>query len=292
MSVTLRLRGRISESEYVITEFLNSQTFDLGDESRRVLGLLSLSQANNRIYRFDFGKAREESCKWRHSGDTLTDHELRLLCDQLRTSGRILRGEGRFDEARSCFESCLKTPELSKSKQTLVKCHLSDLACELEYIQRSTESESILQSQHLSRAREMIEHEIGCERVRGTRSRSLRRLLLCLTEIEIRQDHFNEAECLISELLDIYDTIPEPDIDDRVGHVRTLISKARISQLHEAEGNWTAALLQNKKYNPFEEEVFTCGAIYLFISYTRLQSGYIEGSRPEKCSKSHSQEET
>jgi hypothetical protein len=125
----------------------------------------------------------------------------------------------------------------------------------------------------------MVEYEIDCERASGKHSRSLRRLLLSLTEIDVRQGRFDKAACSINELLDIYGTIVEPDVDDKVGHVRTLISKARISQLHEAEDNWTAALLQNKTYNPFEEEVFTRGLIYLFISFIRFQSGHFGGSQ-------------
>src|SRR5262245_41318280 len=62
MRVTLRSRGRISESERIIIEFLNGRTFELNDESHRVLGLLSLSQANNRIYRFDFRTDLPETC--------------------------------------------------------------------------------------------------------------------------------------------------------------------------------------------------------------------------------------
>lgn len=134
MSVTLRLRGRVSESERAITEFLNSRIFNLNDESRRVIGLLSLSQANNQIYRFDFHNARKECNKWQPSGDTLSDRELHLLCDQLRTSGRILRGEGHFNEARRCFEGYLLTTRLPKSKRTLVKYHLLDVYYELEYV--------------------------------------------------------------------------------------------------------------------------------------------------------------
>lgn len=274
ISVTLRSRGRIPESERIITEFLSSQTFSSNDRSRRVLGLLNLSQAYNRIYQFDFRKAGEESGKWRPSlSDTLSDSELYLLCDQLRTNGRILRGEGRFDEARCCFEGCLSTSGLPKSKRTLVLCYLSDVYCELDYMQRTIFPVSESQLQYLNQGREIIEREINRERASSQHPKSLRRLLLSLTEIEIRQARFDKAEDSISELLDIYGGMVEPDIDDKVGHVRTLISRARISHLHEAEHNWTAALLQNRTYNPLEEEVFTCGVIYLFISLIRFQSG-------------------
>jgi tetratricopeptide (TPR) repeat protein len=107
----------------------------------------------------------------------------------------------------------------------------------------------------------------------------LRRLLLSLTEIEIRQDRFDRAECIISELLGICSNIAEPDVNDRVGHIRTLIARSRVSQLCEAEEHWNAALLRNRAYNRVEKEVFTCGMIYLFISSVRFQLDDVDGSR-------------
>lgn len=62
-----------------------------------------------------------------------------------------------------------------------------------------------------------------------------RRLLLSLVKIEIRQGHLDRAEYSISELLDIYSKVDEPDVNDRVRYVRTLIAKARISPLGEAK---------------------------------------------------------
>jgi tetratricopeptide (TPR) repeat protein len=279
LSVMFRSRGRISDSERVITEFFSSQSLDLNRESHYFLGLLHLSQANNQAYRFEFCRAREETCKWQPSSDTLSDCELRLLCDQLCTSGRILRGEGWFNEARRCFEGCLVTPGLPRSKRLLVISHLSDVYCELDYIQQNNAYQLTLQSSYLNKGREVVQQEINCARACGKPLKGLKRLLLSLTEIEIRQYRFDRAECIISELLDIYSKIAEPDVNDRVGHVRTLIARARISQLCEAEEHWNAALLQNRAYNPFEEEVFTCGVIYLFISSARFQLDDVDGSR-------------
>ena len=36
------------------------------------------------------------------------------------------------------------------------------------------------------------------------------------------------------------------------------------------EPQWNVALLQNRAYNPLEEDVFTYGVIYLFITLARL----------------------
>jgi tetratricopeptide (TPR) repeat protein len=195
------------------------------------------------------------------------------------TTGRILRGEGRFDKVGRCFEGCIATPGLPRSKRLLVISYLSDVYYELDYIQRNNACQLTLQSSYLSKGREVVQQEIDCARACGKPSMGLRQLLLSLTEIEIRQDRFDRAECIISKLLGIYSKITELDVNDRVGHVRALIARARVSQLCEAEEHWNAALLQNRVYNPFEEEVFTCGVIYLFISSIRFQLDDIDGSR-------------
>ncbi|MCJ1423578.1 hypothetical protein MMC29_001462 [Sticta canariensis] len=278
LSVMLRSQGRISDSERVITEFLGNESLDLNPESHLLLGLLHLSQANNQTYRFDFRRAREESRKWRPPSDNLSDSELRLLCDHLYCNGRILKGEGRFNEARRCFEGCLAIHGISRPKRALIVSHLSDIYCELDYMQRNARQPG-QHSAHLEEGREVVQREIARMRASANPSKGLRRLLLSLVEIELRGGHLESAERIISELLEMYSGVTEPDVNERVGHVQTLIARARISQLDEAEGHWHAALLQNRAYNPQEEEVFTCGVIHLFISSARFQLEDIDGSR-------------
>lgn len=273
LSVMLRSQERISDSERVITEFLDSEGLDLNQESPLFLGLLHLSQANNHTYRFDFCRAREETRKWSPSSDNLSDSELRLLSDQLCCNGRNLRGEGRFNEARRCFEGCLATRGLSRSKRVLIISHLSDIYCELDHMQRNV-CQLTLQSAHLKKGREVLQREIDRMRASANPSKGLRRLLLSFVEIEIREGRLERAECLTSELLGIYNRVAEPDVNDRVRHVRTLIARARISQLDEAEKHWHAALLQNRAYNPLEEEVFTCGDLSFHILCTPSAWGY------------------
>jgi hypothetical protein len=48
---------------------------------------------------------------------------------------------------------------------------------------------------------------------------------------------------------------------------------ARISAPSERVVRWQTAYHWNKIYNPSEEDVFTCGVIYLFISLAHLQLG-------------------
>ena len=63
LSVTFRSRGRISDSERILNEFLNSQSLELNQESHDILGLLHLLQAINQAYCFDFHETREKTCK-------------------------------------------------------------------------------------------------------------------------------------------------------------------------------------------------------------------------------------
>ncbi|ORY02130.1 hypothetical protein BCR34DRAFT_667768 [Clohesyomyces aquaticus] len=274
-SVVYRFKGRVRDSERVIQEFLQRQSLNIWNLP---LERLRISEAYNQIYHFNFCGARE-ALQWNLSSRELSEGETYLLCDQLCCNGRILRGEGRFDEAKKCFKGCLKTVGLPESKRLLITSHLSDLCCELEYVQQSKPSQTTVQTVYLKEGREILQPEI--DRIRGSNrhSKGLRRLLLSLIEIEIRQNHLNEAEKLTKEILDMYNRLTEPGIDDKVGHVRALIAWARISPPCEAEERWMAALHQNKTYNPSEDEVFTCGVIYLFISSARLQLGMVEESR-------------
>ncbi|MCJ1360517.1 MAG: hypothetical protein MMC33_010525, partial [Icmadophila ericetorum] len=120
--------------------------------------------------------------------------------------------------------------------------------------------------------------EIENLRSRAPRSKGYRRLLLSLSEIEIRRSQFTAAEHLLMEVSGIYEKLIDPDIIDRLGHVRALIAFARISPLSEAETRWNNALSFGRRYNPLEEEVFTVAFIHLFICVVRLQHGDSEGA--------------
>ncbi|KAH8792183.1 hypothetical protein F5882DRAFT_400121 [Hyaloscypha sp. PMI_1271] len=86
------------------------------------------------------------------------------------------------------------------------------------------------------------------------------------------------AECLIEELLATYNNLTEHDINDQVGHVRALIAWARISEPSEAVVRWHNAFHWNKIYDPSEEDVFTCGVIFLFISLAYFKLGNTDES--------------
>jgi hypothetical protein len=216
-----------------------------------------------------------------------------VLWDQICCTGRILRGEGRFEEAKCCFEGCLATVELPESKRILIKSTLADLYCELDYLQckrngwNNPEGYNIPKVGYLEKAKDMVEPEIEQMRARNQYSKGFRRLLLSFIEIEIKRDRLVEAETMIVELLAIYNRLTEPDIIDRLGHVRALIAWARTSPYSEAEEHWIAVLQQNTVYNPGEEDVFTCGVVYLVISLVRFNLRHINRSRAAFCRAMH-----
>ena len=283
-SVLLRLKGDICGSKLQIQGFLNRSSPEPDLRSHFVLGLLHLSHATNYAYDFDFCQAHKEAQKWKPPSNH-TQRHMDVVWDQVYFAGRTLKGQGYFNQAKQCFECCLATDGLRESKQILLKSNLADLYSELDYLQRkgfnSNNSEQCVAPEisFLNNAEEMVKPEIKRLKARGQHSKGFRRLLLALIEVEIRRCRFDNAEILITEILNIYSRLTELDVIDRLGHVRALIARARISPLSEAEGRWSDALNWNRKYNPLKEEVFTCGLVHLFICSIRFQLRNFDGSR-------------
>lgn len=271
-SVLLRLKGDIPGSKYRIQDFITWSTSHLDLSSNLVLGLLQLSQATNYTYEFNFRQAHEEARKWMPRS---MEKYIDLVWDQVHVVGRAFKGEGQFGEARHCFERCLEVDQISEAKRFLIKSHLADVYSELDYLQRENPSKE----RYLDNAAKLLIPEIELLRSRNRPSKGYRRLLLAFIEIEIRRDRLDNAGLLIAEILSIYKNLTEIDIVDRLGHVRALIARARISPLPEAEYRWSDALKWNRKYNPLEEEVFTCALIYLFICSTRFRLGDVSGAK-------------
>ncbi|KAL9627437.1 MAG: hypothetical protein Q9164_007608, partial [Protoblastenia rupestris] len=278
-SVLLRLKGRVYSSKCLLQEFLDRSSANPDLSSHFVSGLLHLSQATNHAYSFDFCQAHKEVQKWKPS--SYTQRGMDVIWDQVYFAGRTFKGQGFFSEAKQCFERCLATNGLSESKRVLIKSQLADLYIELDYQYEGSNSKGCVtpEKTFLDTAEEMVKPEIQRLKARGQHSKGLRRLLLALIEVEIRRSRCHNAATLITEVLGSYNRLAEPDIVDRLGHVRALIARARILPLSEAEICWKDALIFNRKYNPFEEEVFTCGLIYLFICSIRFQLKKFDASR-------------
>ncbi|OJD10139.1 hypothetical protein ACJ73_09922, partial [Blastomyces percursus] len=244
-SILMWLKGDIKGSESTIKLFLSSLNTEFNDPAWcEDLGALYLSQAMNHVYNFSFVESHREVRKWMSIAD-LPGGQERLLWDLIFCVGCIMRGEGQFEGAELCFNTCLRTPELRESKRFLVQSTLADLYCELGYLHMKG------QAFYLSLAKAVVEPEI--------------------------ERNYWDADLLTRELIMIYDNLREPDIVDRLGHVRALIAFARVAPTPEdALKRWEDVLLWNGVYNPLEEEVFTCGVVYLFLCVTWYKLGDID----------------
>ncbi|KAK4155546.1 hypothetical protein C8A00DRAFT_41824 [Chaetomidium leptoderma] len=268
-SVLMRLKGDIQGSARTIQDLLSRAP---PATPAHILGPLHVSQAKNYAYKFRFSEAHGEAKKY--APTHLAEGQPDLLWDHIYGVGRILRGEGRFEEARQCFELCRNAPALAESRQLLIQSATADLYCELDY-QQSQRHLSLLLI-----ARDWLTVEVQALHPSSRScSKGLRRVLLSLVEIQIRLGYYDEARLRVSQVLGIYDSLAAPDIVDRLGHVRALIASARISSLEDAEIVWSDALRWNKLYNPFEEDVFTCGVVYMYMCLVRHKLGNISGSR-------------
>jgi hypothetical protein len=274
-SVVLRLMGDITGSNRVLRGFLESADMCHRLHSNFNLGLLYLSKAMNHAYKFDFSLAEMEAKKWVPT--EATEKQTDIAWHQIHLAGRVSRGRGSFKAACDFFERCLQLEPPQESKRILATANLADTYIELDYM-RCCEAGSHNTREYLDIAESIVRPEI--EHIRSKlSSKGLRRLLLSLSEIELRRGRFDRAECLLMELCNIYADLHDPDIVDRLGHVRAFIGLARISPLSEAENRWTNALNLGRMYNPLEEEVFTVALIHLFICKIRLQHEDSEGGK-------------
>jgi tetratricopeptide (TPR) repeat protein len=274
-SVISRLEGDITNSNRLLQEFLDHSEMATRLESRHILGLLHLSRAANYAYLFDFVSADKELKMW-SPPTNITEKILDVVWSQIHAAAGISRGQGHFEVARTFYESCLKQQPLSESKRYLALSHLADTYVEVDHLQQSTPQYT---EDLLVKAETLIRPIVERLRLHAPRSKGFRRLLLSLSEIEIRRNRFDAAKHLLQEVSNIYATLVEPDIVDRLGHVRAFIALARIAPFSEAESCWMNALNLGRRYNPDEEEVFIVALIFLFLCFTRLRNGDQEGGK-------------
>ena len=275
-SVLLRLCKKTTESQGLIQQFLNRPFTRISPRLHSLLGLLHLSQAENWAYHFNHQQVYHEAQKW-DPGDNPSVMQLYVLRTKLKVLGLSYIGEGLFEDAQAAFEGCLASMKPQDSERFLIKSHLADVSCEVEYLRRKEFAPP--DAVYLDEAEKILSTDIEHLRASGQYPRQLRRLLLSLVEVEIIRGRKSVAERLIEDLLAVYDTLAEHDINDQVGHVRALIAWARISEPSKAIVRWHTALCWNKIYNPSEDDVFTCGVIFLFISLAHFKFGNIDESQ-------------
>ena len=270
-SVLLRFNGDISGSQRVVQEFFDHQCPEPNPRLHSFHGLLHLSEAENLTYRLEHLMAYKEAQKWELLNNSPSLMELYVLRSKQRALGQSYKGDGNFEEAKSCFEACIQATQDTESNRFLTESHLADVYCELYHQERP-------ETVYLDKAEEILKPAIERLMVRGRHPRHFRRLLLSLIEVHIIRGRVSEAESLIKELLVIYDQLTEPDINDQFGHVRALIAWARIAPAPEAVERWNAVLDQHNMYK-FEEDMFGCGVVHLFIAFEHFQSQDVSRSK-------------
>ena len=190
-SVSLRLKGNVKDSQCSIEMFRSSLGPHSNGLQHESFTALCVSQATNYMYSFKFTQAHDELRQWMPTAELFKRQE-HLLWDHILCVGRLMRGRGYFQEAKTCFETCLETPGLTSSKRLLVKSALADLFCELDY------REAEKQMCYLSRAVALVSPEIAQLRLMHARwHKGFRRLLHCLIEAKLRQGYDHDAALLV-----------------------------------------------------------------------------------------------
>jgi tetratricopeptide (TPR) repeat protein len=119
--------------------------------------------------------------------------------------------QGKFLYAQECFERCLRDGDPSYRH---IQFHLVDIYCQLGCAEL---------------AKDLLLDDV--ERLRHTQSQQLkvfRRLVLPITEVHINLRQLNAARYTLEEVLQVYKSMKHLDVTDKLGHVRTMISLARV----------------------------------------------------------------
>lgn len=273
-SVSLRLRGDVEASQHILQVYLDLSGHAAGPGiSLHSFAALYQSKANNYVYRSKFREAHDmlRSLPQEAFSDAV------LLWNQMMCVGRVLRGQGEFKAARTHFKACADTPQLPKHKRYADIAAFADVCCELAELDPSQRQAYLAEAEILIRS--AVDFDDSQLYLTIRHHKGLRRLLLSLIEIDILQFNFLDAYYRSQCILATYSELQEPDIIDRLGHVRALIASARLSTtFHDEIGSWERVLAQGYIYYP-NEEVFICGVVGLFLANAYLSFGLTQVGR-------------
>ncbi|KAI9847786.1 MAG: hypothetical protein M1837_001679 [Sclerophora amabilis] len=276
-SAILRMIGNQKDSNRTLEKFVHSTVFpgyDKGVEAdarwNAQRGDLVVSFAENMVQDGLLAVARKELLEWNPMDPALpSTMERGVLRSRNINLGKILRYEGRFQEALPYLEDILRESvddqfyQGAGWRRTLLS-NIADLYCELH---RAADAEDLLDPE--------------LKRITGIQSTSSgRRLQLSLTESFIQRGMYDEGtECLM-KLKPIYESIPNPDIISSRGHFRVWTGLARIahlrSQWDEALFRWREALKILETLG--REKGFNSGLVRYSISHALLKLGKREES--------------
>lgn len=214
-SVSLRWEGEIDKSDTVLDGIFHQlPEAPKSDPDIRLYcayGRLVFSRAENAIMRNDFDRAWQYVDRWESRSHPPSMMEVKLSRLFNTVFGRIARYTGKFLYAQHCFERCLHNDDPSYRH---IQFHLADIYCELGCAEL---------------AKDLLLGDV--EKLRQKNSQKLkafRRLALPLAEAHINLRELNAARYTLEEALKVYESIKDHDVTDQLGHVRTLISLARV----------------------------------------------------------------
>ncbi|KAI9856193.1 MAG: hypothetical protein M1813_009210 [Trichoglossum hirsutum] len=282
-SAISRLFGDLKASNQSLEGFIHSTVVPGHDEGLETdsrwnahRGDLVVSFAENLIQGDEgdaLSRAKGELYEWQPiSPESPSTMERLVLRSRDRTLGRILRDEGRFQEAFTHFERVLEESEgddLYKSTGwfPVLLSNIAELHCELH---RPAGARDILQPALADLTRKNWQDvSYG------------RRLQLSMAESLIQCGSYDEAEEYLRNLQRIYEDLPNPDMPSRAGHFRVWAGLARMSHLgsrwDEALVRWGQALKKWEDCGFGEGSV--SGVIHYSIAHILLELGNLKESQ-------------
>ncbi|KAJ6003591.1 hypothetical protein N7522_006283 [Penicillium canescens] len=259
-SVSLRWEGEIDKSDTVLDGIFHqlpeAPKTDPDIRLYCAYGRLVFSRAENAIMRNDFVGAWQYVDRWESRSHPPSIMEIKLIRLFNTVFGRIARYTGKFLYARHCFERCLRNEDPSYRH---IQFHLADIYCELGCA---------------ALAKDLLLGDV--EKLRHTQNqplKSFRRLALPLAEAYINLRQLNAARYTLEEVLQVYESMKHHDMTDQLGHVRTLISLARVDWYEGiysgADERLKRATALVERYSTFIAHGFDFAFINLFHSVVK-----------------------
>ena len=261
LSVLLRLSGDYSNSKKLI---LNCKLPSIYPTDRRFhasYGRLYNSYLENLIQEENYDAATHEIANWSPLNPS-SMIELDVLARKQMTSAKLLRCQGRFDDARQLLEGC-----------PILPYHLH------RYSLRASLADAYTDLGSPCKALEILTQEITDAKTNEVKNKAYRRLFVSSITANIEYGQYKEAERCLKDTLPLFQ-IKDPNVSDQLLHIRFLISSAQIlhHNLHwlEALAEWEAILSYIRIYKSFEGEGYVYAVSHLSISVVQLYLGNID----------------
>jgi len=244
-SVLLRTSGKFEESSRGLRDYIESTVFREHDKGttmdprwNALCGNLQISLAENLIQVNELAHATEEINRWEPlSSSSPTTIERVVLCSRSVVLGRILRFQGRFDEALPHFESLLEEADMidyfeTSGSHKKIITNIADLHCEMN---NGLKAEKVI-TPILKRMTDW-----GCENIS-----SGQRIQLSLAESFLRRGMHAKAGKIFESVNLACEPTGKPNAATNISIFRSRAGLARIAHLendwNEAVRRWREAL--------------------------------------------------